>query len=265
MLTERMGFPRTISLAGQTYTRKIDSQILSMLSHIAESCHKMATDIRLWMSLKEVDEPFEEKQIGSSAMAYKRNPMRCERICALARFVMSLVANGSQTHASQWFERTLDDSANRRLTLPQAFLAVDSILMIVANVSGGLKVWPTVIRRRVMEELPFMATEDVLMACVKAGGDRQELHEYIRQHSLEAARRVKHEGADNDLLERIRADQRFSAVHASLDHMVDPNKFVGRAPKQVKEFVDEELQPVFAAHSELLAQIVKSDNAALKV
>jgi adenylosuccinate lyase len=206
----------------------------------------MATDIRLLMNLKEIDEPFGKSQIGSSAMPYKRNPMRSERICSLARFVMSLESNAVQTHATQWFERTLDDSANRRLSLPESFLATDVVLNLSANVVSGLMVWPNVIRARIMQELPYMASEVILMACVTAGGDRQHLHEKIRLHAVAAATRVKDEGAANDMLERVAADADFAAVHDQLDSLVDPNRFVGRAPDQVREYLSEHVDPVLA-------------------
>jgi adenylosuccinate lyase len=251
-VTARMGFASAVPVSGQTYSRKWDYTVLCALSGIAQSAYKMAGDIRLLMNLKEMDEPFGSKQIGSSAMAYKRNPMRCERICGLARYVMSLTDNAAQTHANQWFERTLDDSANRRLSLPEAFLGIDIILSIVANVIDGLKIWPKVIEKRVMSELPFMATENILMAAVKAGGDRQELHEAIRQHSLEAARRVKEEGADNDLLQRLAADARFAAVRDRLASVVDPRLYVGRAPEQVLEFVAEQIDPLLHQHASQL-------------
>lgn len=263
-VTEIMGFNKVISVSGQTYTRKIDFQVMSVLSGIAQSAHKMATDIRLLANLKEIEEPFGKKQIGSSAMAYKRNPMRSERICSLARFVMSLTANAAHTHANQWFERTLDDSANRRLTLPEGFLGVDGILNIAANVTDGVQVWPLVIRKRVMSELPFMATENILMACVKAGGDRQHLHELIREHSMAAGRRVKEEGADNDLLERIAKDPAFAAIHDSLNDVTDPSKFVGRAPEQVDDFLNEDVRPVLEAGKAVLESLSK-DMGVLKV
>lgn len=255
LITQKMGFERCVGVSGQTYTRKIDYQVCSAVSQIAHSANKMASDIRLLMNLKEMDEPFERNQIGSSAMAYKRNPMRCERICALSRFVMSLVDNTAQTHANQWFERTLDDSANRRLTIAQIFLTTDGILNVVNNVVDGLVVWPKVIHRRVMEEMPFMATENILMACVKAGGDRQELHEVIRQMSMEAARGVKEEGKTNDLLDRIREDkEHFAPILDQLDSMVDPSKFVGRSPQQVDEFVEEEVDPLLKQYEHLIDQ-----------
>lgn len=254
-----MGFNKSIPVSGQTYTRKVDYKILSVLSGIAQSAHKMCTDIRLLANLKEVEEPFGKKQVGSSAMAYKRNPMRCERVCSIARYVMSLPINAAQTHAVQWFERTLDDSANRRVVLPDAFLAVDGVLNIVANIVDGMQVWPQVIHKRVMSELPFMATENILMECVKKGGDRQDLHEYIREHSMEAGRRVKEEGAANDLMERIAKDDRFKVVHASLASLTDPTKFIGRSSHQVVEFVAAEVEPVLQEHAALLEGSVVSE------
>lgn len=245
-----MGFKQAISLSGQTYTRKIDFFILSHLSGIAQSIHKMATDIRLLANLKEIEEPFGKNQVGSSAMAYKRNPMRCERMCSLARFVMNLLNNTAQTHSVQWFERTLDDSANRRLVLPEAFLATDSILGLAANVVDGAQVWPNVIKSHVMAELPFMATENILMGCVKAGGDRQELHELIREHSMKAGFRVKNEGARNDLLERIAKDKAFSCIHADLDTLVDPKLFIGRCPEQVEGYINKVVTPFLARFKE---------------
>ena len=239
-----MGFGQTIPLCGQTYTRKVDYQIVSMLSGIAQSAYKMAGDIRHLMNLKEVDEPFEKDQVGSSAMAYKRNPMRSERICALARFAMSLTENTANTHASQWFERSLDDSANRRIVLPESFLTVDAILRLSINVIDGITVWPVVIQKHINEELPFMATESVLMVCVKAGGDRQRLHEAIRVHSMASARCVKEEGKANDLLERISKDPLFEAVHDKLEDLMDSHRFTGRAAAQVDEFLSEYVTPV---------------------
>jgi len=249
---ELMGFEKAIAVSGQTYTRKIDYQVLSVLSGIAQSAYKMCGDIRLLANLKEVEEPFAKTQIGSSAMAYKRNPMRSERVCSLARYVISLPSAAANTHASQWFERTLDDSAIRRITLPEGFLAVDVILNLLHNISDGLHVWPNVIRQHAMAELPFMATEVILMECVKAGGDRQELHEAIRVHSMDAGAVVKGEGKPNDLLERIANDALFSAVHDKLDAMIDPILFVGRAPEQVDEFLSEVAKPVLVANAALL-------------
>jgi adenylosuccinate lyase len=243
---ELMGFTKVIPVSGQTYTRKIDYLVLSTLSGIAQSAYKMAGDIRLLANLKEIEEPFEKNQIGSSAMAYKRNPMRSERICSLARYVMSLVDNAANTHANQWFERTLDDSANRRISLPEAFLSVDVILSIVHNVMDGLQVWPQVIRKRVDSELPFMATENIIMACVKAGGDRQELHEAIRTHSMDAGRQVKEFGRDNDLMSRLAKDPVFEAVKDDLADLLDPSLYVGRSPEQVDEFLSEVVNPLLA-------------------
>lgn len=243
-VSELMGFEKVVSVSGQTYTRKIDYLVLSTLSGIAQSAYKMAGDIRLLANLKEIEEPFGKKQIGSSAMAYKRNPMRSERICSLARFVMSLVDNAAHTHANQWFERTLDDSANRRISLPEAFLGVDVILSIVNNVMDGLQVWPLVIRKRVDSELPFMATENIIMACVKAGGDRQELHEAIREHSMEAGRQVKEFGKDNDLMERLANDPVFAPVKDQLGELLEPSLYIGRCPEQVDEFLAEDVQPL---------------------
>ncbi|TFJ81709.1 hypothetical protein NSK_006958 [Nannochloropsis salina CCMP1776] len=249
---EYMGFKKWIAVSGQTYTRKIDYHILSILSGVAQSAYKMCGDIRLLANLKEIEEPFGKDQIGSSAMAYKRNPMRSERVCSLARYVMSLPAAAAQTHATQWFERTLDDSSIRRIILPEAFLAVDVILNIVANITDGLQVWPQVIRAHVMAELPFMATEKILMACCKKGGDRQVLHHAIRAHSMEAGKVVKAEGKANDLLERVRRDPLFAAIHEELDDLVDPMLFVGRAPEQVDEFMVSEIVPMLNKHHILL-------------
>jgi len=243
-VTELMGFKRSLPICGQTYTRKIDTMVLNVLAGIASSAHKMATDIRLLMNLKEADEPFAEKQIGSSAMAYKRNPMRSERVCSIARYVMTLPNTAAGTHSTQWFERTLDDSANRRIILPEGFLGTDAILAISTNVASGMRIWPLVIERRIQEELPFMATENIMMACVKAGGDRQELHEVIRLHAVAAANRVKEEGVENDLLDRVRTDSRFAAIHDTLDSMLDPSGFVGRAPEQVDDFVEQVVDPI---------------------
>ena len=247
-VSELMGFTRRVPVCGQTYTRKLDYEVLTALAGVAMSAYKFAGDLRLLMNLKEVDEPFESQQVGSSAMAYKRNPMRSERICSLSRFVIELSGNGAHTHAQQWLERTLDDSANRRLSLPQAFLAADVILTLVTNVVSGLQVWPLVIRKHVMAELPFMATENILMAAVKAGGDRQTLHEAIREHSVAAGERVKREGAENDLLDRLAADPRFAAVKDRLPALVDPVLFIGRAPEQVDEFVRDDVVPWLTAH-----------------
>ena len=242
LVAEKIGFDRTWTVTGQTYPRKVDAQIMDTLSGIAQSAHKAATDLRLLAHRKEIEEPFEQHQIGSSAMAYKRNPMRSERICALARYVMSLVANTAQTLATQWMERTLDDSANRRLVLPQAFLATDALLILYENVASGLVVYPQVIAAHLGEELPFMASENILMAAVAAGGDRQHLHELIRQHSQAAAHVVKDEGKPNDLMQRLASDQAFASV--DLDAALDVNQFVGRAPEQVDEFLAELVDPI---------------------
>lgn len=250
IITEDMGFKSVIGVSGQTYTRKIDYYALSVLSGIAQSAYKFAGDIRLLANLKEVEEPFGAKQIGSSAMAYKRNPMRSERVCSLSRFVMSLTSNPAQTHASQWFERTLDDSANRRIAIPEAFLGVDAILSLVSNIMSGVVIWPRMIENRINSELPFMATENILMAAVKAGGDRQVLHESIREHSMEAGREVKENGKQNDLLDRIKADPAFAIIADEIDNIVNPEEFVGRAPEQVIEFLDREVKPLLKKYAD---------------
>jgi adenylosuccinate lyase len=242
LVCKKIGFDASLAVSGQTYTRKIDFQVLAVLSGVAQSAHKMATDIRLLAHRKEVEEPFEKEQIGSSAMAYKRNPMRSERICSLARFVMSLEQNAAQTVAVQWLERTLDDSANRRLSLPQSFLATDAVLILCQNVTSGLVVYPKVIAAHLDAELPFMATENILMAAVAAGGDRQELHELIRQHSHAAAKVVKEEGGRNDLMKRLSGDPTFAKV--DLSSLMNPRQFVGRAPEQVDEFLAEVIAPI---------------------
>jgi adenylosuccinate lyase len=252
-VTELMDFGgEPIGVTGQTYTRKQDFLVLAALSGVAQSASKMGNDVRLLSSMKEIEEPFETKQVGSSAMAYKRNPMRSERMCGLARFVMSLSDNAAHTAATQWFERTLDDSANRRLSLPEAFLGTEAILRLSTNVAAGLQVWPRVVRKHVEAELPFMATENILMAGVQAGGNRQHLHEVIREHSMEAGRRVKEGGLDNDLLARLKLDPAFAMVANNIDAMVDPVKFVGRAPQQVEEFVAEEVDPLLEHWKHLL-------------
>jgi adenylosuccinate lyase len=250
---ELMGFEKSIPVSGQTYTRKIDFYILAVLSGIAQSAYKMCSDIRLLANLKQIEEPFSKTQIGSSAMAYKRNPMRSERVCSLARYVMGLPDSAAHTHANQWFERTLDDSAIRRIVIPEGFLAVDVILNLLENISDGLHVWPQVVRAHVMAELPFMATENILMECVKAGGDRQELHEAIRLHSMDAGQVVKDQGLANDLMQRIQNDAKFAVVHGKLQDMMDPQLFVGRAPQQVDEFLQDEINPVLEKNADLLA------------
>ncbi len=242
LVADKIGFAEMYAVTGQTYSRKVDAQVLDVLSGIAASAHKAASDLRILAHRKEVEEPFERDQIGSSAMAYKRNPMRSERICGLARFAMNLAANGSQTHATQWMERTLDDSANRRLVIPQAFLAIDAVLILYRNVASGLVVYPQVIARNLREELPFMATENILMAAVQAGGDRQDLHERIRQHSQAAAAVVKEQGGANDLLTRLKKDAAFSKV--DLEAAIDPTKLTGRSPEQVDEFLVEVVAPI---------------------
>lgn len=252
----KMGFEKVISVSGQTYTRKIDYHILSLLSGIAQSAYKMCGDIRLLANLKEVEEPFAKNQIGSSAMAYKRNPMRSERCCSLSRYIMSLPPSAANTHANQWFERTLDDSAIRRIILPEGFLAVDVVLNLLMNIADGMVVWPKVVEKHVMEELPFMATEVILMECVKAGGDRQELHEAIRLHSMDAGKVVKGEGKPNDLLTRIAKDKLFEACHDKLDTLVDPKLFIGRSKEQVDDFLGEEVAPVLEKEKGLLGKEV---------
>ncbi len=249
LVAEKIGFDECYAVTGQTYPRKIDSQVLGVLSGIAQSGHKMATDLRLLAHRKEVEEPFEKEQIGSSAMAYKRNPMRSERLCSLARFVISLESSPAATLSTQWFERTLDDSANRRLVLPQAFLAVDAVLILYLNVADGLVVYPQVIAKNLEAELPFMATENILMAAVAAGGDRQDLHERIRQHSQAAAAVVKGEGGKNDLLERLAADEAFAGV--DLASVLEPSQFVGRAPEQVDEFIAKVVEPIRAKYGDV--------------
>ena len=242
LVTRKMGFESTYPVTGQTYSRKVDAQMLAALSGIAQSAHKAATDLRLLASRKEIEEPFEADQIGSSAMAYKRNPMRAERICGLARYVISLASSADNTAATQWMERTLDDSANRRLVIPQAFLAIDAILILYLNIADGLVVYPNVIAQHLQEELPFMATENILMAAVEAGGDRQDLHERIRRHSQAAAAVVKEEGGRNDLLERLSSDPAFAAV--DLQAALEARQFVGRAPEQVDGYLEEVVRPI---------------------
>ena len=251
LVAEKIGFDFTYAVTGQTYPRKVDAQILDALSGIAQSAHKAATDLRLLANRKELEEPFEESQVGSSAMAYKRNPMRSERICALSRYAISLASNTAATAATQWMERTLDDSANRRIVLPQAFLSIDAILILFQNVADGMVVYPQVTARHLAEELPFMATENILNAAVAAGGDRQDLHERIRQHSQAAANVVKQHGGANDLLQRLSGDAAFA--EADLDTALDPTSFIGRAPEQVDEFVAEVVQPIRDRYATALA------------
>ncbi len=254
MICDEMGFDSVVPVSGQTYSRKVDSQIMDTLSGIAQSCSKFSNDMRLLQNFKEMEEPFEKKQIGSSAMPYKRNPMRSERITALSRFVMSLSINPAITAATQWFERTLDDSANRRLAVAEGFLAVDSILNIMLNVCDGLVVYPKVVRQRVMRELPFMATENIMMRAVKKGGDRQELHERLREHSLAAAAVVKEEGGENDLIERISRDPAFGLELSELNALLDPTLFTGRAPGQTEEFNNELILPLLDKNKDLLGE-----------
>ncbi|MDO5702632.1 MAG: adenylosuccinate lyase [Lachnospiraceae bacterium] len=248
MIAQKMGFAGCYPVSGQTYSRKTDTRVVNVLAGIAASAAKFSNDIRLLQHLKEVEEPFEKNQIGSSAMAYKRNPMRSERIAALSRFVIADAVNPAMTSQAQWFERTLDDSANKRLSVPEAFLATDGILNLVANVADGLVVYPNVIRRHMMAELPFMATENIMMDAVKAGADRQEIHEKIRQLSMEAGRRVKEEGLDNDLLERIAADPAFRLTAEDLEKMMDPSRYVGRAPRQTEKYLEEVVGPLLSGY-----------------
>lgn len=251
-ICEEMGFQSSVAVSGQTYSRKVDYGICSTLSGIAQSAMKFSNDLRILANFKEMEEPFEKNQIGSSAMPYKRNPMRCERITALARYVMVEVLNPAFTAGTQWFERTLDDSANKRIAVAQAFLGVDAILGILLNVCDGLVVYPKVIRQRVMRELPFMASENVMMHAVKKGGDRQELHERIRQHALAAAKVVKEEGGENDLIERICADEAFGLRREEILEVLVPENFVGRAPEQVERFLCEKVEPILKANPDCL-------------
>ncbi len=252
MIAEKMGFKNCYPVSGQTYSRKVDTRVLNILAGIAASAHKMSNDIRLLQHLKEVEEPFEKSQIGSSAMAYKRNPMRSERIASLSRYVMVDALNPAITSATQWFERTLDDSANKRLSIPEGFLAIDGILDLCLNVVDGLVVYPKVIEKHMMAELPFMATENIMMDAVKAGGDRQELHERIRELSMEAGRTVKVEGKDNDLLERIAADPAFNLTIEELRKSMEPSRYVGRAKEQTVTFIEKTVQPVLDAYKDML-------------
>ncbi len=252
MIARKMGFDSCYAVSGQTYSRKIDTRVISVLAGIAQSAHKFSNDIRLLQHLKEIEEPFEKNQIGSSAMAYKRNPMRSERIASLSNYVMADVMNPMLVASTQWFERTLDDSANKRLSVPEGFLAVDGILDLYLNVVDGLVVYPKVIEKHMMAELPFMATENIMMDAVKAGGDRQELHERIRTLSMEAGRNVKENGKENNLLELIAADPAFNLSLDALKQTMDPKKYVGRAPRQVEEFLEECIRPVLEANQELL-------------
>ena len=252
MIAQKMGFKQCYPVSGQTYSRKVDTRVLNILAGIAASAHKMSNDIRLLQHLKEVEEPFEKSQIGSSAMAYKRNPMRSERIASLSRYVMIDALNPAITSATQWFERTLDDSANKRLSIPEGFLAIDGILDLCLNVVDGLVVYPKVIEKHMMAELPFMATENIMMDAVKAGGDRQELHERIRELSMEAGRTVKVEGKDNNLLDLIAADPAFNLTIEELNKSMEPSRYVGRAKEQTTAFIEKVVQPVLDEHKEML-------------
>ena len=252
MIAEKMGFESCYPVSGQTYSRKVDTRVLNVLAGIAASAHKFSNDIRLLQHLKEIEEPFEKTQIGSSAMAYKRNPMRSERIASLSRYVMIDALNPAITSATQWFERTLDDSANKRLSVPEGFLAIDGILDLCLNVVDGLVVYPKVIEKRLMSELPFMATENIMMDAVKAGGDRQELHEKIRELSMEAGKNVKEKGQDNNLLELIAADPAFNLSLEDLQKTMDPSKYVGRAKEQVEAYLKNVIGPLLEENKEVL-------------
>ena len=252
LIAEKMGFDRVVPVSGQTYSRKVDSMVLNVLSGIAQSAAKFSNDIRLLAHKKEIEEPFEKNQIGSSAMAYKRNPMRCERIASLARYVMCDAMNPAITAATQWFERTLDDSANKRISVPEAFLAVDGVLSLYINVASGLVVYPKMIEKHLRDELPFMATENIMMDAVKRGGDRQELHEKIRRYSVQAAGRVKSEGLDNNLVELIAADSAFGMTETEINALLEPKNFVGRAPVQTADFLRECVKPVLERYSDEL-------------
>lgn len=253
-IAQELGFEKVVPVSGQTYSRKVDTMVLNALSGIAQSAMKFANDVRLLANFKEMEEPFEKQQIGSSAMPYKRNPMRCERICALARYVMVDVLNPAFTAGTQWFERTLDDSANKRIAVAEAFLGTDAILNILLNVCDGLVVYPKVVRARLMAELPFMATENIMMSAVKKGGDRQELHERLRVHSQAASRVVKEEGGRNDLLDRVAADPLFGLTRAELEALLKPEDFTGRAPQQVTEYLENVIAPVLRANAALLGE-----------
>ena len=257
LFAEKMGFSSCYPVSGQTYSRKVDSRVLNVLAGIAQSAHKFSNDIRLLQHMKEVEEPFEKNQIGSSAMAYKRNPMRSERMASLANYVMSTSMNPQITAATQWFERTLDDSANKRISVSEAFLATDSILELYINISDGLVVYPQVIKSHLMAELPFMASENIMMDAVKAGGDRQELHERIRVHSMAAAKVVKEEGKPNDLLDRIAADPLFNITKEALQKVLKPENYIGRADVQTEEFLDGVIKPILSANADIIGMEAK--------
>lgn len=260
MIAEEMEFESCVPVSGQTYSRKVDSLVVNALAGIAQSCSKFSHDMRILQSFKEMEEPFEKSQIGSSAMAYKRNPMRCERITSLSRYLMIDVLNPEFTAGTQWFERTLDDSANKRIAVAEAFLACDSILNIMINVTSGMVVYPKIVRRRVMAELPFMATENIMMDAVKKGGNRQDLHEKIREYSMEAGKRVKEEGLDNDLCERILNDPMFMITKEEMDAIMNPENFTGRSSQQVEEFVEEFVKPVLEANKDILNEKFEMKN-----
>ena len=254
LVVSKLGYEKVYGVTGQTYPRKFDYNVLCVLSQIAQSCYRFSNDVRLLQHMKEVEEPFEKHQIGSSAMAYKRNPMRSERMGSLARYVLSLPINCAVTASTQWFERTLDDSANKRIVIAQAFLSVDAILNLYLNIAENLVVYEKVIAKHIAAELPFMATENIMMECVKAGGNRQELHERIRVLSMEAAKNVKAEGKENNLIDLIRADEMFAPVRDRLGEILDAKKFIGRSPEQVEEFLSEEIDPILAAHAAELGE-----------
>lgn len=260
MIAEEMGFESCVPVSGQTYSRKVDSFVVNALAGIAQSCSKFSNDMRILQSFKEMEEPFEKSQIGSSAMAYKRNPMRSERITSLSRYLMVDVLNPAFTAGTQWFERTLDDSANKRISVAEAFLAADAILNIMINVTSGMVVYPKIVRKRVMAELPFMATENIMMDAVKKGGDRQVLHEKIRQYSMEAGKKVKEEGLENDLCERILADPMFMITKEEMDAIMAPENFTGRSAQQVEEFVSELVQPILEANKDILNETFEMKN-----
>lgn len=260
MIAEEMGFDSVVPVSGQTYSRKVDSFVVNSLAGIAQSCSKFSNDMRILQSFKEMEEPFEKTQIGSSAMAYKRNPMRSERITSLSRYLMIDCLNPAFTAGTQWFERTLDDSANKRISVAEAFLAADAILNIMINVTSGMVVYPKIVRRRVMAELPFMATENIMMSAVKKGGNRQELHEKIRQYSMEAGKKVKEEGLDNDLCERILADPMFMITKEEMDDIMKPENFTGRSAQQVEEFVNEWVKPILDENRDILNEKYEMKN-----
>ncbi|MEC9492254.1 adenylosuccinate lyase [Flexistipes sp.] len=256
LVSQKMGFDKVLKITGQTYTRKQDSRILKTLAGVAESAHKMATDIRLLQNMKEIEEPFEKKQIGSSAMAYKRNPMRTERICSLSRHIIALSTNPYMTHAVQWFERTLDDSAGRRISIPESFLTADAILDLMYNVTDGLVVYEKMIEKHVMEELPFMATENIIMEAVKKGASRQEMHEVIRENSMKAASKVKNEGLENNLLDMLAADKRIPLDSDDINNLLNPSDFTGRSESQVEDFINNEVEPLINKYKSFIGMDV---------